>query len=208
MYQTPYPSYHNPIKSQKKGEAYFVSWLSKSFAKIFSRQFPHSDPFSLYSEIKIASIQSWETGAPNQISDIRWWVCKASLTLPWSRILMEPLSKFGAIPVFLNRYFKTSTMDSILLCQIIDDQFINNWWKPIRGILNQVFHYTLMILKERRFVVVTPQTILPRRNRRCALSATDMQKPEEKDTRGVTCFMEENVISPREVVRFNEHIRN
>ena len=57
-------------------------------------------------------------------------------------------------------------------------------------------------------VVVMPQTILPRRNR-CALSATGMRKPEEeKDTRGVTYFMEDNVISPREVVRFNEHIRN
>ena len=55
-----------------------------------------------------------------------------------------------------------------------------------------------------------PRTILPRRNRRCALSATGTWKPEEeeKDTRGVTYFMEENVISPREVVRFNEHIRN
>ena len=58
-------------------------------------------------------------------------------------------------------------------------------------------------------VVVMLQTILPRRNRSCALSATDTRKPEEeKDTRGVTYFMEENVISPREVARFNEHIRN
>ena len=58
-------------------------------------------------------------------------------------------------------------------------------------------------------VVVMPQTILPRRNRRCALSATDTRKPEEeKDARGVTYFMEENVISPREVARFNEHLRN
>ena len=46
------------------------------------------------------------------------------------------------------------------------------------------------------------------RNRRCALSAIDTQKPEEKDTRGVTCFIEENMISTHEVVRFNEHIRN
>ena len=52
-----------------------------------------------------------------------------------------------------------------------------------------------------------PRTILPRRNRRCALSATGTQKPEEeKDARGVTYFMEENVISPCEVARFNEHI--
>ena len=58
-------------------------------------------------------------------------------------------------------------------------------------------------------VVVMPRTILPRRNRRCALSATGTRKPEEeKDARGVTYFMEENVISPREVERFNEHIRN
>ena len=56
------------------------------------------------------------------------------------------------------------------------------------------------------FVVVMAKTIL---FRRCALSATGMWKPEEeKDTRGVTCFMEENVISPREVARFNEHKRN
>ena len=34
-----------------------------------------------------------------------------------------------------------------------------------------------------------------------------MGKPEEeKDARGVTYFMEENVIIPREVARFNEHI--
>ena len=56
------------------------------------------------------------------------------------------------------------------------------------------------------FVVVMPQTILPWRNG-CALPATGMRKPEEeKDTRGGTCFMEENVISPHEVVRFNEHL--
>ena len=54
-----------------------------------------------------------------------------------------------------------------------------------------------------------PQTILPRRNRKCALSTTGTRKPEEvNDARGVTYFMEENVISPREVARFNEHIRN
>ena len=57
-------------------------------------------------------------------------------------------------------------------------------------------------------VVIMPQTILPQRNRRCALSATDTQKPEEKDARGVTYFMGENVIRLREVARFNEHIRN
>ena len=56
-------------------------------------------------------------------------------------------------------------------------------------------------------LVVMPRTILPRRNR-CALSATGTRKPEEKDARGVTYFMEENVISPHEVARFNEHIRN
>ena len=39
-----------------------------------------------------------------------------------------------------------------------------------------------------------PRTILPQRNRRCALSVTGTRKPEEgKDTKGVTCFMEENV---------------
>ena len=54
-----------------------------------------------------------------------------------------------------------------------------------------------------------PQTILPQRNRRCSLSATGTQKSEEeKDTRGVTCFMEENVISSCEVAIFNEHKRN
>ena len=53
------------------------------------------------------------------------------------------------------------------------------------------------------------RTILPRRNRRCALSATGTQKPEqEKDARGVTCFMEENVISPHEVAKFDEHKRD
>ena len=59
-------------------------------------------------------------------------------------------------------------------------------------------------------VVVIPRTILPRRNRRCALSlsATCTWKAEEKDARGVTYFLEDNVISPREVARFNEHIRN
>ena len=58
-------------------------------------------------------------------------------------------------------------------------------------------------------VVVMPQTILPRRNRRCALSATDTWKPEEeKDARGVTCFMEENEISLLEVARFDEDKRD
>ena len=53
------------------------------------------------------------------------------------------------------------------------------------------------------------QTILPQRNRRCALSANGMGKPEEeKDARGVTCFMEEDAISPRKVARFDEHKRD
>ena len=54
-----------------------------------------------------------------------------------------------------------------------------------------------------------PRTILPQRNRRCALSATGTRKPEEKkDARGVTCFMEENEISLREVARFYEYKRD
>ena len=58
-------------------------------------------------------------------------------------------------------------------------------------------------------VVIMPRTILPQRNRRCALSATGTQKSEvEKDARGVTCFMEENKISLREVARFDEHKRD
>ena len=54
-----------------------------------------------------------------------------------------------------------------------------------------------------------PQTILSQRNRRCALSATGTGKPEEeKDARGVTCFMEENEISLSEVARFDEYKRD
>ena len=53
-----------------------------------------------------------------------------------------------------------------------------------------------------------PQTILPQRNRRCALSAAGTWKSEEKDERGVTCFMEENKISLREVARFDEDKRD
>ena len=55
-------------------------------------------------------------------------------------------------------------------------------------------------------VVVMPQTILPQKNRRCALSAAGTWKSEEeKEERGVTCFMEENKISLREVARFDEY---
>ena len=58
-------------------------------------------------------------------------------------------------------------------------------------------------------VVVMPRTILPRRYSRCALFDAGTQKPEEeKDARGVTCFMEENEISLREVARFDEHKRD
>ena len=57
-------------------------------------------------------------------------------------------------------------------------------------------------------VVVMPWTILPQRNRRCALSAASTWKSEEeKEGRGVTCFMEENEISLREVARFDEDKR-
>ena len=43
----------------------------------------------------------------------------------------------------------------------------------------------------------------------CALSATGTRKPEEeKDASGVTCSMEENEISLREVARFDEYKRN
>ena len=59
-----------------------------------------------------------------------------------------------------------------------------------------------------KYVVVIPRTILPRKNR-CALSATGTRKPEEeKDARGVTCFMEENEISLCEVARFDEYKRD
>ena len=59
------------------------------------------------------------------------------------------------------------------------------------------------------FVVVIPQTILPRRNRMCALSATNTRKPEEEnDARDVTCLVEENVMSLHEGARLNAHIRN
>ena len=49
---------------------------------------------------------------------------------------------------------------------------------------------------------------LPRRNRRRALSATGTWKPEEKDARGVTYFIEENDISLHEVARFDEYKRD
>ena len=53
------------------------------------------------------------------------------------------------------------------------------------------------------------RTILPRRNRRCVLSAAGTWKSEEeKDARGVICFMEENEISLREVARFDEYKRD
>ena len=53
-----------------------------------------------------------------------------------------------------------------------------------------------------------PQIILPQRNRRCALSAAGTWKSEEeKEARDVTCFMEENEISLRDVVRFDEDKR-
>ena len=43
----------------------------------------------------------------------------------------------------------------------------------------------------------------------CSLSATGTWKPEEeKDTRGVTCFMEENEISLRKMARFDEYKRD
>ena len=57
-------------------------------------------------------------------------------------------------------------------------------------------------------VVVMPRTILPQRNRRCALSAASTRKSEEKEARGVTCFMEENEISLCEVARFDEDKRD
>ena len=52
------------------------------------------------------------------------------------------------------------------------------------------------------------RTILPQRNRRCALSAAGTWKSgEEKEAKGVTYFMEENEISLREVERFDEDKR-
>ena len=56
-------------------------------------------------------------------------------------------------------------------------------------------------------VVVMSRTILPQRNRRCALSAAGTRK-SEKEARGVTCFMEENEISLHKVVRFDEDKRD
>ena len=57
-------------------------------------------------------------------------------------------------------------------------------------------------------LVVMPRTILPQRKRRCALSAASTWKSEEeKEARGVTCFME-NKISLCEVARFDEDKRD
>ena len=73
------------------------------------------------------------------------------------------------------------------------------------------FQLTLIYIKNFNIdiVVVMPRTILPWRNRRCALSATGTWKPkEEKDAKCVTCFMEENEISLREVARFDKHKRD
>ena len=54
---------------------------------------------------------------------------------------------------------------------------------------------SVYVVESTQHVVVMPQTILPRRNRRGALSATGTRKSEEeKDARGVTCFMEKNEI--------------
>ena len=72
-----------------------------------------------------------------------------------------------------------------------------------------IYQFFLWIFYGSGKVVVMPRTILPWRNRRCALSATGMREPEkEKDARGVTCFMEENEISLREVVKFDEYKRD
>ena len=50
-------------------------------------------------------------------------------------------------------------------------------------------------------VVVIPRTILSRRNRRCALSATDTwNSEEEKDARGVTCFTENKLEPPKGLI--------
>ena len=50
-----------------------------------------------------------------------------------------------------------------------------------------------------------PRTILPQRNRRCAISATGTwNSEEEKDARGVTCFIEENEISLRDLMKIKE----
>ena len=66
-----------------------------------------------------------------------------------------------------------------------------------------------VIIGSARSVVVKPRRNLPRRNRRCALSVTGTRKTEEeKDARDMTCFMEENEISLREVARFDEHKRD
>ena len=69
-------------------------------------------------------------------------------------------------------------------------------------------NFSCVIIGSVGSVVVMSRTILPRRNRMCALSATGTRKPEEeKDARGVDCSMEENEISLREVTRFDEHKR-
>ena len=72
-----------------------------------------------------------------------------------------------------------------------------------------VAFWSLNTVWSSKVVVVMPQTILPWRNRRCALSAAGMGKSEEeKEARGVTCFMEENEISLCEVARFDEDKRD
>ena len=50
-----------------------------------------------------------------------------------------------------------------------------------------------------------PQSYLEE-NRRYAFSAIGTRKPEEKDARSVTCFLEEDEISPRGVATFNEYV--
>ena len=68
--------------------------------------------------------------------------------------------------------------------------------KNVTSIIKSTFFFVIFKKKQwfkLSLVVVMPRTILPRRNRRCALSATGTRKPEKKDARGVTYLMEENV---------------
>ena len=78
-----------------------------------------------------------------------------------------------------------------------------------RVIVKYIKSFLIHPLNSSHTVVVMPRTILPRRNRRCALSGTGTRKREEEmDGRGGTCFMEENEISLREVARFDEDKRD
>ena len=126
----------------KRGEyPFLLAYWAKVLWKACGTQpfsLSHLDPFNWYWDIKVASTQSWRTGASKQTPDIRWWIFAMILT-PTRALKRDLKSNHVTTWCLPSVYFFNCFLDlnnnsgvvnhlikNNILREIVDYKFINN----------------------------------------------------------------------------------